>query len=170
MSPAAVLVGVPGSGKTTVGQLLAGLLGVEFTDIDHVIEARAGKSVPDIFIDDGEDAFRAMEREEVASAIAGHDGVISPGGGAIMDAGTRQLLAAVPVVWLKVSTDAASKRVGLGVSRPMLMGSVRSRLVTLARERAPLYEEVATIEIETDSKTPEDIAAEIVAGLQAARS
>lgn len=160
-----MLVGVPGAGKTTVGGALAALLDVEFIDTDQLVERAAGKSVSDIFTNDGEPVFREFERAAVVQALAGDRCVVALGGGAVMSPETRKLLAQVPTVWLRVSTDAASKRVGLGVSRPMLMGSVRSQLVTMTRERTPLYEEVASFEVETDSGSPQQIASQILAKL-----
>ena len=143
MSPRALLVGAPGAGKTTVGKALAERLGVVFVDTDAVIEATAGKSIPDIFLEDGEDAFRAMETEALRDAIASCDGVVSLGGGVVLREENRALLADQPVVWLEVSLVDAITAVGLGTSRPLLMGNVRGRLMDLLKERTPLYEAVA---------------------------
>ena len=165
MTPRVVLVGVPGSGKSTVGGVLAERLGVALRDTDRDIEVVAGKPIPDIFIDDGEPAFRALERTAVAAAIAEHDGVLALGGGAVTDAGTRALLADQPTVWLAVSAAGGAKRVGLDVPRPVLLGNVRGRLAVLVAERSPLYAEVATVTVETDGRTPDEVAAVIVAAL-----
>jgi shikimate kinase len=143
VSPRVVLVGVPGSGKSTVGTLLAELLGVRFRDTDRDIEASQGKSVSDIFVDSGEPVFRALERVAVAAALEEHDGVLALGGGAVLDAGTRALLRERPTVWLQVGAAAGAHRVGLDVPRPVLLGNVRGRLAALVAERAPLYAEVA---------------------------
>lgn len=161
MSPRVVLVGPMGAGKSTVADLLAQAWGVAARDTDADIEAREGRSVSDIFVDSGEAAFRALEREAVATALVAHDGVLALGGGAVLDAGTRDLLAGHPVVFLRVGLAEAVKRVGLGIGRPLLLGNVRSRVKQLLDERTPIYESVATITIDTDGRTPEDVAAEI---------
>lgn len=165
MAPRVVLVGVPGSGKTTVGTLLAERLGVGFRDTDADIERTEGRSVPDIFVDEGEQHFRLLERAAVASALAEHDGVLSLGGGAVLDEGTRALLAEEATVWLQVSASSGAHRVGLDVPRPVLLGNVRSRLVALLNERAPLYAEVARLAVDTDGRTAAEVADLVVAGL-----
>lgn len=165
MSPVAVLVGTMGAGKSTVGRLVAGALDVGFLDTDQAIEERAGKPVQEIFVDDGEAAFRALERDTVARALAGHDGVLALGGGAVLDAGTRELLADHPVVFLRVGLADAVKRVGLGETRPLLnqaVGGIRARIKQLLDERTPVYESVARITVDTDGRSPQDVAAEIV--------
>ncbi|MEI6622681.1 MAG: shikimate kinase [Actinomycetes bacterium] len=161
MSSLVVLVGVPGAGKTSVGRALAELLGVDFVDTDDVVEQTVGKPVADIFVEDGEVAFREYEREAVARALGRDGAIVALGGGAVMNPDTRALLAGIPTLWLQVSADIAAKRVGLGVSRPMLLGGVRSRMVTMARERQPMYEEVATMSLSTDSGTAGQIAGHV---------
>ena len=160
-----MLVGVPGSGKTTVGTLLSDRLGVPFRDTDQDVEASAGKSVPDIFVDSGEDLFRALERDAVARALADHDGVLALGGGAVIDASTRALLLEHPTVWLQVGAAAGAHRVGLDVPRPVLLGNVRGRLAALVTERAPLYAEVARLTVVTDALTPDSVVDVIVTEL-----
>ena len=165
--PAAVLIGPPGSGKTTVGQLLAERLGVGFRDTDTDVEAAAGKSVSDVFVDDGEDRFRELEATAVQNGLAEHDGVLSLGGGAILSPLTQQALAGHHVVYLQVSLDQAVRRVGLATARPLLVLNPRSRLRALMDERRPIYESLATITIVTDDREPDDIVAEITKGLPA---
>ncbi|WP_036569781.1 shikimate kinase [Nocardioides sp. URHA0032] len=160
-----VLIGPMGAGKTTVGGLVAARLGSSVRDTDHDVAATTGRTIADIFVDDGEETFRALEREAVAAALAEHDGVLALGGGAVMDPGTRELLAGHDVVFLRVGLADAVKRVGLGTSRPMLLGNVRSRIKTLLDERTPVYESVATLVVDTDGRSPEDVAGEIVAAL-----
>jgi shikimate kinase len=156
-----VLVGAPGSGKTTVGALLARAWAVEARDTDADIVAAQGRSVADLFLEEGEEHFRTLERAAVADALAGHDGVLSLGGGAVLDPGTRALLDGRPVVFLRVGLSDAVKRVGLGSGRPLLLGNVRSRIKALLDERTPVYEGVASLVVETDGRTPEDVAREI---------
>lgn len=165
MAPRVVLVGVPGSGKTTVGQLLAERLGVGFRDTDQDVERAEGRSVPDIFVEDGEPYFRALERAAVVAALEEHDGVLALGGGAVLDEGTRALLADQPTVWLQVGASAGAHRVGLDVPRPVLLGNVRSRMVALLNERSPLYDAVARLRVDTESRTPDEVADSILSGL-----
>jgi len=162
-----VLIGPMGSGKTTVGGLVAARLGTAVRDTDHDVEATAGREISEIFVDDGEAAFRALERAAVAEALATHDGVLALGGGAVLDPDTRGLLAGHDVVFLRVGLSDAVKRVGLGTSRPLLLGNVRGRIKALLDERTPIYESVATLVVETDGREPDEIAAEIVAALGA---
>ena len=159
-----VLVGPPGSGKSTVGAALADLLGVPLHDTDAAIEAAAGRTISDIFVDDGEPAFRLLERAEVARAVVEEPGVLALGGGATVDPTTEQLLEGETVVFLDVGIADASKRVGFDQSRPLLAVNPRASWVRLMNERRPLYERVATFRVDTAGRTPEDIAAE-VAGL-----
>lgn len=164
--PRVVLVGPPGAGKSTVGGLLAAALGVPFRDTDADVEAVAGKSIADIFFDDGEDAFRALEQSAVAAALAEHEGVLSLGGGAVLAEQTRALLRGHVVVFLSVGLADAAKRVGLSRDRPVLALNPRATLHTLLEERLPLYREVATVEIATDGRTPEDVAREALSAVQ----
>jgi shikimate kinase len=159
--PRAVLVGAPGAGKTTVGRALARAWDVEFLDTDEVIARRFGKPVPEIFVEDGEPAFRAAEAQAVLDALEQHHGVVSLGGGAILDPQTRAELVDHPVVWLRVSASSAAARVGLTGARPLLMGNVRGTLITLLQERTPWYQEVATVSVETDHRSIPEIVAEI---------
>ncbi len=161
-----VLVGPMGAGKTTVAELLARRWGVEVRDTDADIVAAQGREISDIFVDDGEAAFRALEREAVARALAEHDGVLSLGGGAVLDEGTRALLADHTVVFLQVGLTDAVKRVGLGTSRPLLMGNVRARVKALLDERTPVYASVATHTVDTDGRTPDEVADEVESLLQ----
>ncbi|MBL7491313.1 shikimate kinase [Frankia sp. AgB1.9] len=163
--PVAVLVGSPGAGKTTVGALLAARLGVTLRDTDADVEAALGMSVSDVFIEKGEDAFRAAERDAVDAALAGHPGVLALGGGAVLAERTRAALAGHTVVYLDVDLSDAAKRVGLARDRPLLVEAPRTRLAVLLRERKPLYEQVATIVVETAGRGPEEIVDEILAKL-----
>jgi shikimate kinase len=168
MAPVAVFVGPPGAGKTTVGQAVAGLLGVEFADTDQLVEARAGKPIPEIFIDDGEPEFRRLEREAIAESLGSFGGVLALGGGAILDVGTRDALRGHTVVYLSVELSDAVKRVGLGAGRPLLSVNPRATLKYLMDQRRPLYASVATHTVQTDARAPEEIAAELADVLKVA--
>ena len=159
-----VLVGPPGSGKSTVGAALATLLGVPLHDTDAAIEVAQGRTIYDIFVEDGEAAFRALERAEVARAVAEERGVLALGGGAPVDPLTEAVLVGQTVVFLDVGIADASRRVGFDQSRPLLAVNPRASWVRLMNERRPIYERVATHRVDTAGRTPDDIAAE-VAGL-----
>ena len=146
-----------GAGKTTVGRILAETWGVGFRDSDQDVEAAEGRSVSDIFVDSGEAEFRALERAAVAAALAEHDGVLALGGGAVLDESSRELLAGHRVVFLRVGLSDAAQRVGLGVSRPLLLGNVRGRVKQLIDERTPLYESVAVHVVETDGRSVDEV-------------
>ncbi len=165
--PAAILIGPPGAGKSTVGRLLAGLLQAGFLDTDAVVAEAADKPVSDIFIADGEAAFRALERDAVARSLTSHPGILALGGGAVMDPATRQLLAGQRVVYLETGFAAAAHRTGLDAPRPLLIGNPRARLRELLAERLPVYEGLAWFTVTTDDRDPQDIAAEIAAAVTA---
>lgn len=164
--PVCVLVGPPGSGKTSTGRALAELLGVEFRDTDDDIAQAAGKPVPDIFVDDGEPYFRTLERDAVAAALSSFDGVLALGGGAVLAEQTRDALAGHTVVYLSVELPDAARRVGLGQGRPLLAVNPRATLKQQMELRQPLYQQVATLTVTTDGRTPEDVAGEVAGALQ----
>jgi shikimate kinase len=157
-----------GAGKTTVAALLAERWGTTARDTDQDVEAAEGRSISDIFVDSGEAAFRELERAAVAAALEEHAGVLALGGGAVLDPRTRELLSGHHVVFLRVGLADAVKRVGLGTARPLLLGNVRSRVKALLDERTPVYESVATVVVDTDGRTPEEVADEVVAALDGA--
>ncbi|XRQ16649.1 shikimate kinase [Actinomadura welshii] len=168
MRPKAVIIGPPGSGKTTIGGALAERLGVPLRDTDADIERTAGKPIGEIFIDDGEERFRELERAAVAAALAEHEGVVALGGGAVLAAETQQALAGQTVVYLRVGLSEAIKRVGLASARPLLVLNPRSQMRKLLEERLPIYERLGTVSVETDGREPAEIVAEIVKGLEGA--
>lgn len=167
--PRAVLVGPMGAGKTTVGRLLAEVWQVGFRDTDADVEHAAGKPVSEIFVDDGEAAFRAFERDAVVRALGEHDGVLALGGGAVMTPAVRAALEGHRVVFLKVGLADAVKRVGMGTGRPLLLGNVRARVKQLLDERTPVYEAAATLVIDTDGREPAAVAEQIHATLEEGR-
>ncbi|MFJ2029934.1 shikimate kinase [Streptosporangium sp. NPDC087985] len=166
MSPRVVLIGAPGSGKSTVGRLLADRLGVAFRDTDADTEMVAGKPVSDIFVEDGEERFRELEAEAVRRALAEHEGVLSLGGGAVLNEATRELLAGHAVVYLEVGLSQAVQRVGLASARPLLVLNPRSQLKKLMDARRPIYEGLARVIVATDERKPDEVVDEIVKGLQ----
>ncbi|MDO5535012.1 MAG: shikimate kinase [Propionibacteriaceae bacterium] len=160
------LIGAPGSGKSTVGPLLAQRLGLPFVDVDAVIEADQGRLIREIFAEDGEPAFRALEREATVACLA-EGGVVSLGGGA---PATREIAAAldgVEVVWLAVDARNATRRIGLGEGRPLLsVGGVRATLIKLLNERTPVYAALATHRVDTSDREPDAIVDEAVTLLE----
>ncbi|WP_100835264.1 shikimate kinase [Kitasatospora fiedleri] len=165
-TPAVVLVGPPGSGKSTVGRVLADRLGLPFRDTDTDVEQAAGKPIPEIFLDEGEPHFRQLERAAVRAAVTGFPGVLALGGGAVMAEETRALLAPLPVVFLEVPLADAVKRVGLDAPRPLLAVNPRARWRELMEARRPLYLEVATTVAATGDRTPEQVADAVLDALE----
>ena len=159
--PVVVLVGPMGAGKSTVAELLGDAWGQPVRDTDRDVEAAEGRSIAEIFVDSGEEQFRALERAAVAEALAAHRGVLALGGGAVLDPATREALTGRPVVFLRVGLADAVKRVGLTSGRPLLFGNVRARIKALLDERTPIYEAVATHVVDTDGRTPDDVAADV---------
>lgn len=155
--PLVVLVGPMGVGKSTVGRLLAERLGVGYRDTDDDIVAEQGREIAEIFVDEGEPAFRAIEKQAVRTALAAHDGVLALGGGAILDADTRALLVGQRVVYLSMDVEEAVKRTGLNAARPLLAVNPRKQWRELMEARRRLYEEVATAVVATDGRTPEEV-------------
>lgn len=170
LRPRVVLVGAMGAGKTTVGERLAESWGIALRDTDRDVEATEGRPISEIFVDRGERYFRDLEREAVAKALAEHDGVLALGGGAVLDAETRTALAGHTVVFLHVGLVDAVKRVGLGSARPLLLGNVRARVKALLDERLPLYQEVATLTVETDGRSVEAVVDEVRARVETAEA
>ena len=159
--PRVVLIGPMGSGKTTVGTLLAEAWGTELRDTDADVEAAEGRTVSELFVDEGERYFREREHTAVLTALSEHRGVLALGGGAVLDERSRAALEGHLVVFLDVGLSDASRRVGLGAGRPLLIGNVRSRIKQLLDERLPVYRALASVEVPTDGKPAEVVAAEV---------
>ena len=166
MAPKAVLVGLPGSGKSTIGRRLAKALGVNMLDTDAAIEAQTGRSIADIFANDGEPEFRRIEETVVRAALAEHDGVLSLGGGAVTTPGVRAALAGHTVVYLEINAAEGVRRTGGSTVRPLLAGPDRAeKFRDLMSKRIPLYRKVATIRVDTNRRNPGAVVRYIVSRL-----
>lgn len=170
MKPVVVLIGPPGAGKTTIAAELGRLLAVPVRDTDGDVEKTAGATVSDIFVDQGEPAFRELERRAVAAALSEHAGVLALGGGAVMDPLSEAALAGHTVVFLDVGVQAAARRVGFNRERPLLLGNPRAQWLRLMENRRGVYERVATLRVSTDDRVPDEIAEEIIDSLGLARA
>ncbi len=161
--PPIILIGPPGAGKTSVGKALAKKLSLNFLDSDKVVEEKSGKSISEIFITDGEPAFREMERAAVIDLIENQDGVIALGGGSVMDLEvSKRLLPMANVVFLDVSISNAAPRVGFNRDRPLLLGNPRQQWIALMEKRRSTYEALAKARVSTDNKKPVEVVEEIV--------
>jgi shikimate kinase len=167
--PRAVLIGPPGAGKSAVGPLLAELLGTSFRDTDADIAAATGQLVSDIFIEQGEPAFRQLEREAAARALREHGGVLALGSGAVLDPDLQHRLEGLPVVYLAADFATVARRLGLDRPRVVIPGNPRGRLRAMLYERRPLYEGLATVTVKTDDLDPDELAAQIAAAVSAPR-
>ena len=165
MAPRVVLVGPPGSGKSTAARLVAERLGTSWRDTDEDVELIAGTAIADVFVEHGEEHFRELERVAVRRAIAEHDGVLALGGGAVLDPSTREQLAGRTVVFLDVTIKDAASRIGFNRDRPLLLGNPRAQWTRLMEQRRAVYAEVSSTTVQTDGKTPEQVADEIVAAV-----
>lgn len=158
-----VFIGPPGSGKSTVGRALAQKLNRNFVDTDAVIEETTGKKIADIFLIDGEEEFRRIEREVVLSALQSQDSVISLGGGSVLDEDVQSALSSLPeVIFLDVSISNAAPRVGFNRDRPLLLGNPRQQWIALMEKRRPIYERIATRTISTDNRKAHEVVAELL--------
>lgn len=167
MAPKAVLVGLPGSGKSTIGRRLAKALDVTMLDTDAAIEQQTGRRIADIFATDGEKEFRRIEEDVVRAALAEHDGVLSLGGGAVTSPGVRAALAGHTVVFLEIGAAEGIRRTGGNTVRPLLAGPDRAeKFRALMSQRVPLYRQVATIRVNTNRRNPGAVVRYIVARLQ----
>ncbi|QTH39250.1 shikimate kinase [Yimella sp. cx-51] len=159
-APIAVLIGPPGAGKSTVGRLLADARGVAFVDTDQLVQQRSGRSISDIFVEEGEAAFRTLEVEATREALHGN-GVVALGGGAPMQAAIAELLAGHRVVFLDVTIADAAGRIGFDGSRPLLAVNPRATWTRMMKERRPTYESLASVRVDTGGRTPQQVVQEL---------
>jgi shikimate kinase len=169
VSPAAVLIGPPGAGKSSVGTLLAAELGVPFADTDDLVAATAGKPVGDIFVEDGEPVFRELERLAVARGLevtGAVGGVLALGSGAVLDPDVRRMLAGQVIVYLEAGFAAVARRTGMDKPRVVIPGNPRGRLRAMLEERRPVYSDIASMTVPTDDMAPEEVAADLAKRLR----
>jgi shikimate kinase len=170
MAPKAVLVGMPGSGKSTIGRRLAKALDVPLLDTDAKIVETTGRTIADIFVE-GEAEFRRIEAEVVRAALADHDGIVSLGGGAITTPEVREALAGHTVIYLEISAAEGIRRTSGGTARPLLAGGdPGERFRELMTQRVPLYRQVATVRINTNRRNPGAVVRHIVQLMECASS
>lgn len=154
-----MLIGPPGAGKSSIGKSLAKRMNLNFIDTDELIENRSGKKISDIFLEDGEAGFRALEKESVLEALRQADSIISLGGGAVLDAETQSVLREMNrVVYLEVSISNAAPRIGFNRDRPLLLGNPRQQWLSLMEHRKPIYESLAKYQVSTDNRKVNEVA------------
>jgi shikimate kinase len=167
MAPKAILMGMPGSGKSTIGRRLAKAMGLTLLDTDAKIVETTGRTIADIFSNDGEPEFRRIEEEVVRAALAEHDGIISLGGGAITSPGVRDALAGHTVIFLEISAAEGIRRTTGGTVRPLLAGAdPAQKYRNLMSERVPLYRRAATMRVNTNRRNPGAVVRYIVERLE----
>ena len=162
-----ILMGPPGSGKSTVGKYLAKELGISLIDTDRIIEEREGRSISEIFLTDGEEGFRAIEKKVVLESLDVDDSIVALGGGSVLDSDVQARLTQCPeVIFLDVSISNAAPRVGFNKERPLLMGNPRQQWLQLMERRRSIYESLATRTVSTDNRKAHEVAHEIAQGVR----
>ena len=171
MAPRLILIGPMGSGKTTIGSLLAEKLGLSFRDTDHLIEEQEGKTVSQIFLDEGEDAFRAIEKRVLREELLTDGTVLSLGGGAPISIDAQSALRAIAshIIFLDISLSTVAPRIGFNRDRPLLLNNPRGQWQTLMEARRPIYEAIADTIINVDDKSEEEIVTIVLSSLGEAR-
>jgi len=163
------LIGLMGSGKSTVAPLLADILDMEHIDLDKEIALRQGRTIMMVFADQGEETFRQEEQVVLQHHCSRTGVIIDCGGGVVLAADNRPCLQRNFTVFLKAGPETLADRVGTGAQRPLLLGDepIKDRLAALLAEREPLYRDCSALTVTTDNRTPAEIAAEIVSHLPA---
>ena len=171
MAPRVILIGPMGSGKTTIGSLLAEKLGLAFRDTDHLIEEREEKPVSQIFLDQGEDVFRAIEKRVLRDELLTDGTVLSLGGGAPISIDAQSALRATSsyIIFLDISLSTVVPRIGFNRDRPLLLNNPRGQWQTLMEARRPIYEALADVTINVDDKSEEEIVTIALSSLEEAR-
>lgn len=159
MAPRVILIGPMGSGKTTIGALLAQKLNLDFRDTDQIIEQEEGKTVSQIFLDEGEDAFRVIEKRVLRQELLTDGTVLSLGGGAPISIDAQSALRAIAshILFLDISLSTVAPRIGFNRDRPLLLNNPRGQWQTLMEARRPIYEAIADTTINVDDKSEEEI-------------
>jgi shikimate kinase len=171
MAPRVILIGPMGSGKTTIGSLLAEKLGISFRDTDQLIEEQEAKTVSQIFLDQGEDVFRAIEKRVLREELLTDGTVLSLGGGAPISVDAQSALRAIAshIIFLDVSLSTVAPRIGFNRDRPLLLNNPRGQWQTLMEARRPIYEAIADATINVDDKSEEEIVTIVLSSLEEAR-
>ena len=171
MAPRVILIGPMGSGKTTIGSLLAEKLGLAFRDTDHLIEEQDEKPVSQIFLDQGEDVFRAIEKKVLRDELLTDGTVLSLGGGAPISIDAQSALRAISsyIIFLDISLSTVVPRIGFNRDRPLLLNNPRGQWQTLMEARRPIYEALADVTINVDDKSEEEIVTIALSSLEEAR-
>ena len=171
MAPRVILIGPMGSGKTTIGSLLAEKLGLSFRDTDHLIEEQQEKTVSQIFLDEGEEAFRAIEKRVLREELLTDGTVLSLGGGAPISIDAQSALRAIAshIIFLDISLSTVAPRIGFNRDRPLLLNNLRGQWQTLMEARRPIYEAIADTIINVDDKSEEEIVTIVLSSLRESR-
>ena len=165
MAPRIILIGPMGSGKTTIGALLAEKMGATFRDTDQLIELDAGKSVSQIFLDEGEEAFRTVEKRVLRQELLSDGTVLALGGGAPISIDAQSALRAISsyIIFLDISLSTVAPRIGFNRDRPLLLDNPRGQWQKLMESRRPIYELLADLTVNVDGKSEDEIVDEVLA-------
>jgi len=168
MAPRAIFIGPMGSGKSTIGKAVAHALDLPFRDTDSIIEELEQLPVSQIFIDKGEDYFRAIEKKVLRDELLSDGSILALGGGApvSVDAQSALKVSSAPVIYLDISLASVAPRIGFNRDRPLLLHNPRGQWQTLMEVRRPIYESIANIIIDVNGKTQKKIVEEVLGALR----